>query len=656
MPKISSRTNAVPLSGIREMMDLAATIPGVLHLEIGDPDFQTPRAITEAAFDWALKNRVGYPPNSGLMDLRKTIAEKVTRVNRLPCMVENINVTVGATGALYLALLAAIEPGAEVLVPDPGWAGYPAMVGLAGGTMKPYALSADDGFRLDIAAVEKAITPKTGAIILNSPSNPTGVLFAKEALETLLALAAKHDIWIIADECYDEVVFQGRHEAIGALESLEDSRVLSAFSFSKTYAMTGWRVGYLVAPAAVSRHVTRMQAASVASASVVAQVAALAGLRGSQAPVTEMVGAYKRRRDLVMRMLDAAGIGYVRPDGALYVMVDIRPTGVPSKELALAFLKESAVCTTAGSAFGAACEGFLEDLARQRRRRSRGRHRPAHQVPQCEGGGLDPLGEAGLVAGERVLEMGTQELGGESGVACLDRAEDAAMLRTDDREMGVRRPDRREQAPVAVGVQHQELDDVDEPARARRPVEGEVEGAVRRGGGLEVARFKCGDHLGVKCLGFLDFTGRDVGASLLEGDAFQDDPERVGVGHVGRRHRSHPRALVRDDLDEPCRLKKAQRLAHGNEGNFVFRCDHIETQRLSGLIAPVKDRPPHALVYTFDLRDNASFAAVNAQALPPFSTMISQHPDRRDRGCPAPAATPSPPPGGPRNRSGQRAG
>jgi aspartate/methionine/tyrosine aminotransferase len=359
MPKISSRTDAVPLSGIREMMDLAATIPGVLRLEIGDPNFQTPRAITEAAFDWASRNRVGYPPNSGLMELRKAVAAKVGRVNGIACGVENVNVTVGATGALYLALLATIEPGMDVLVPDPGWAGYPAMVGLAGGRVSPYPLSADSGFQLDVGAVERAITGRTGAIIVNSPGNPTGVLFARDELRKLLDLAARRDIWIIADECYDEIVFEGRHHAIGAMEAIDSSRVLSAFSFSKTYAMTGWRLGYLVAPAAVSRHVTRMQAAAVSAASAVAQAAGIAALAGSHGPVAEMVEAYRRRRDSAMALLDAAGIGYVRPDGALYIMVDIRGTGMPSKDVALALLRDCAVCTTPGSAFGAECEGFL---------------------------------------------------------------------------------------------------------------------------------------------------------------------------------------------------------------------------------------------------------------------------------------------------------
>ena len=236
MAAISSRTQSIPLSGIREMMDLASTIPNVLHLEIGDPNFQTPQTITAAAATYAANNRVGYPPNSGMPQLRKAIAQKVSGRNGIACTEENVNVTIGATGALYLALLTVLEEGDEVLVPDPGWAGYPAMVGLAGGVMKPYALLFQNNFKLAAEDVAAAISPKTKAIIVNSPSNPTGAVFERSELKCLLDLANERDLWIIADECYDEVVFKGRHDAIGAMTSVNDARVLSAFAFSKTSA------------------------------------------------------------------------------------------------------------------------------------------------------------------------------------------------------------------------------------------------------------------------------------------------------------------------------------------------------------------------------------------------------------------------------------
>jgi len=359
MPNMSSRTKAIPLSGIREMMDLALTIPGVLRLEIGDPDFSTPKEITAAASAWAASNRMGYPPNSGLPELRAAIAAKVERVNGIACTAANVNVTIGATGALYLALLAAIEPGDEVLVPDPGWAGYPAMVALAGGVFKPYPLRAENGFRLSCEDVAKLVGPRTRAIIVNSPSNPTGAVNEVPEIRRLVDHADRVGCWIIADECYDEVVFDGAGACVGTLAPLERGPVLSAFSFSKTYAMTGWRVGYLVAPKDVATQVTRMQAASVASATVIAQRAALAALDGPQDGAAAMIAAYRRRRDAAMARLDGAGVPYIHPQGAMYVFVDITGSGLRSREFALGLLREKAVCTTPGDAFGANGEGFV---------------------------------------------------------------------------------------------------------------------------------------------------------------------------------------------------------------------------------------------------------------------------------------------------------
>ncbi|MBX3531605.1 MAG: aminotransferase class I/II-fold pyridoxal phosphate-dependent enzyme [Rhizobiaceae bacterium] len=359
MPNMSSRTKAIPLSGIREMMDLALATPGVLRLEIGDPDFRTPDAITAAACAWAAENRMSYPPNSGLPELRAAAARKVSRVNGFACEAANVNVTIGATGALYLALLAAIEPGDEVLVPDPGWAGYPAMVALAGGVFKAYPLRAENGFRLDFDDVAPLVGPRTRAIIVNSPSNPTGAVNDAAELRKLIAHADRHGVWVIADECYDEVVFDGTSACVGTLAPLEGSPVLSAFSLSKTYAMTGWRVGYLVAPKDISAQVTRMQAASVASAAVIAQRAALAALEGPQDASAAMIVAYRRRRDVATALLDAAAIPYIRPQGAMYVFVDIRAAGLSSRDFALTLLREKAVCTTPGDAFGTNGEGFV---------------------------------------------------------------------------------------------------------------------------------------------------------------------------------------------------------------------------------------------------------------------------------------------------------
>ena len=359
MPLPSSRVHAIPLSGIREMMNLAMTIPDVLRLEIGDPDFMTPAAITQAATDWAQNNRMGYPPNAGIPQLREAIAGKVSSINAIASKAENVNVTIGATGALYLAMLAVLEPGDEILVPDPGWAGYSAMVGLAGAIARPYRLRPENGFQLIASEIEKMLTPSTRAILVNSPSNPTGALNDPQETRALVELAERRGIWIIADECYDQIVFDMTNACVGAGLDLESAPVISAFSFSKTYAMTGWRIGYLVASNALSQHVTRMQAASVASASVVSQMAGLAALQGSQEPAAEMLSAYRHRRDVATGILDEHDIACVRPDGALYVFVDIRSSGLGSRDFATGLLRERAVCTTPGVAFGESGDGFI---------------------------------------------------------------------------------------------------------------------------------------------------------------------------------------------------------------------------------------------------------------------------------------------------------
>ncbi|MCA8930659.1 MAG: aminotransferase class I/II-fold pyridoxal phosphate-dependent enzyme, partial [Alphaproteobacteria bacterium] len=190
--------------------------------------------------------------------------------------------------------------------------------------------------------------PSTRAILVNSPSNPTGALNDPQETRALVELAERRGIWIIADECYDQIVFDTTNACVGADLDLESAPVISAFSFSKTYAMTGWRLGYLVASSTLSQHVTRMQAASVASAAMVSQMAGLAALQGPQEPAAEMLSAYRHRRDVATGILDEHGIAYVRPDGALYVFVDIRSSGIDSRDFATGLLRERAVCTTPG--------------------------------------------------------------------------------------------------------------------------------------------------------------------------------------------------------------------------------------------------------------------------------------------------------------------
>lgn len=331
-------------------MDLALELPGAIRLEIGDPDFPTPRHIVDAAAQAARDGFTHYGPSMGLASLRELIAGKLSARNRFECGPDEVVVTTGACGGLYACLLALLDPGDELLVPDPGWTTMIPMALAAGVTPVGYELDRSRGFALDPAAVEARIGPRTRAIVVNSPSNPTGAVAGRDALAAVLELAGRHGLWLISDECYEELVFDGEHVSPAALG--ERQRVISVFSFSKSYAMTGWRVGYAAAPPAVARLIAKAQEPLVSSASTISQKAAEAALLGPQECVAEMRAAYRRRRDGALAQLDAAGVDHVRPGGAFYLMVDVSASGESAEEFARRLLVEHGVAVVPGDAFG----------------------------------------------------------------------------------------------------------------------------------------------------------------------------------------------------------------------------------------------------------------------------------------------------------------
>lgn len=359
MPNLSVRLADLPLSGIRQMMDLARRTPDIIRLEVGDPDAQTPSYITEGAFRWAASTRVGYPPTAGYQDLREAISRKLIESNGIEAPADDVVVTVGATGALFLSLHAIIDPDDEVLVPDPGWAGYPAMVATAGGRLATYQLDAEDDFQLRADAVRNAVTDRTRAIILNSPNNPTGAVADRTELGAVLEVAASHDLWVLSDECYEDLIFEGEHVSPATLSEDAASRTVSIYSFSKSYAMTGWRVGYCTAPPEVASGIARLQSPAVASPSGISQRGALEALEGPKDATEEMRQTYLRRRRLATALLDDADTRYVYPAGAFYLLLDLRDREADSMTLAKELVMKAGVCTTPGSAFGNAGEGFL---------------------------------------------------------------------------------------------------------------------------------------------------------------------------------------------------------------------------------------------------------------------------------------------------------
>jgi aspartate aminotransferase len=352
-PIASTWVRDLPRSGVRTMMEIAERTPGTVRLEIGDPDFPTPAHVVEAALRAAQDGDTHYTSSAGIPELRGLLVEKLAARNGIDCSAENVVVTTGACGAIAFAFLALLAPGDEVLVPDPAWPNYRPLALAAGGAPIPYRLDPGRGFEPDLDALEAAISPRARVIVVNSPGNPTGSVFARPVVEALVELAARHDLWLLSDECYDELVFDGRPTSPAALAP---DRVIGVFSFSKTYAMTGWRVGYAVCPPEVARLLAQAQETLVSCVSTVSQRAAEAALTGPQEPVAAMLEAYRARRDVALAALEASGSGYVRPSGAFYVMVEI---GEPSEPFARRLVEERRVAVTPGSAFGPNGEGMV---------------------------------------------------------------------------------------------------------------------------------------------------------------------------------------------------------------------------------------------------------------------------------------------------------
>jgi aspartate aminotransferase len=354
----SSIAGSMPVSRIREVMELAWKDPEAIHLEVGEPNFPTPEHVVEAAHRAARMGLTRYAPNAGIPELREALAEKVARRNGYGASPEQVVVTQGGIQALYLALRALLEPGDEVLLPDPAWPNYRMIAHLLGARVLPYPLLAGGGFLPRLKDLERLVTPRTRAILVNSPSNPLGTVVPGELMEGLLAFARRRDLWFISDEVYDEVVFDDVFVSAGSVAE-RGYRLVSIYSFSKVYAMTGWRVGYLVAPPGLAGILTGMQEPIISCVNTPAQMAALAAVTGPQEIVREMSEAYRARRDEVLGVLDRGGLPSSRPSGAFYVWTDISEAGMPSMDFARSLIEREHVAVAPGSAFGELGEGYV---------------------------------------------------------------------------------------------------------------------------------------------------------------------------------------------------------------------------------------------------------------------------------------------------------
>jgi len=322
----------------------------VVRLEVGEPSFPTPPHIVDAAARAAASGHTKYLPNAGLPSLREALADKLVRRNRIAAAPDQIVVTNGAVQGLYAALALLTEPGDEVLLPDPSWPDYRMQAHLLGLGAVSYALRREHDFLPEPAKLEAQVGPRTRVLVLNTPSNPLGTVMPARLSAELVALAERHGLWVIADEVYDELVFEGEFVSVAAAAPSE--RVISLGSFSKVYAMTGWRVGYVAAPTGCAEILSALQEPLISCVNTPAQHAALAALTGPQSPVREMTEIYRHRRDVVLEELERLGLAAHRPSGAFYVWVDVSRSGLSGLEFALELLHRERVAVAPGSAFG----------------------------------------------------------------------------------------------------------------------------------------------------------------------------------------------------------------------------------------------------------------------------------------------------------------
>ncbi|WP_331233425.1 pyridoxal phosphate-dependent aminotransferase [Natronorarus salvus] len=358
--RLASRAREIDRSVIRVMYDMADAHEGELaRLEVGEPDFDTPEHVVEAAFEAARSGETHYTPNAGIPELREAIADRYGEEDVPVDPDREIGVTTGAMEALHLAMLTVVDPGAEVVIPTPGWPNHATQTRLAGGAPVEVPLPADEGFALDAEAVTGAIGAGTVAVVLTRPSNPTGRVFDVETVREVATAAAEHGAYVIADEVYRDLVYEGDGRPIAALVE-EAENVITVASCSKTYAMTGWRVGWLLAPEAVSERANAIHESTTACASSVGQHAALAALTGPEGPVREMRAEFTERREYVTeRIKDLPGITAPTPEGAFYAFLDVREFGDDTLSIATTLLEEYGVVVAPGTGFGEVGEGHL---------------------------------------------------------------------------------------------------------------------------------------------------------------------------------------------------------------------------------------------------------------------------------------------------------
>jgi aminotransferase len=356
---LAQRVATLKPSGIRKFFDIVATMKDVISLGIGEPDFDTPDPILRAGLASLQRGETHYTSNAGLIELRRALSAHLENLYGVSYDPEGeIVITVGVSEALYLALTAILEPGEEVLIPTPCFVAYQAEVILAGGTAVEIPGRVEEDFQPNLAALEAAVTERTKAILIGFPNNPTGAVASRETLLEVLRIAEEHDLVVISDEIYDQLVYGIPHVNFAALPGAR-KRTITLGGFSKNYAMTGWRVGYAAAPAEILGGLLRIHQYTIMSAPTTAQSAALQALQIGRPHVEEMVAEYDRRRVLIVNGLNHLGLPTFEPRGAFYAFPDIQASGMDEDTFSHKLLAEEKVAVVPGSAFGAGGAGFV---------------------------------------------------------------------------------------------------------------------------------------------------------------------------------------------------------------------------------------------------------------------------------------------------------
>ncbi|MCC6238452.1 MAG: aminotransferase class I/II-fold pyridoxal phosphate-dependent enzyme [Dehalococcoidia bacterium] len=355
----SAVVSSLPSSGIRRFFEMLDSMEGVISLGVGQPDFATPPQVTRAAMDAMVEGRTGYTSNYGLLEVRELLSQQLERrygVSYSPK--SEILLTTGVSEALDLACRALIDPGDEVLVPEPAYVAFQPVILLAGGRYVAVPTTAEDQFMVTAEQLEQHITPATKAVLLAYPSNPTGAVMSRRALEQVADVVRRHDLWVISDETYDRLVYGHDHVCFSAIPGMRERTILLG-GFSKAYAMTGWRLGFTAAPPVVLEEMMKVHQYVMMSAPSAAQYAALEALQSGEEDVRGMVAEYDRRRKLVFSRLRGMGLPVVEPKGAFYIFPDISSTGLDDLEFCERLLVEERVAVIPGASFGESGKGFV---------------------------------------------------------------------------------------------------------------------------------------------------------------------------------------------------------------------------------------------------------------------------------------------------------